>query len=101
MKRQPIDGGGWFDIESATKYTEDTHWDGNNHISNATGSQWEHEALYCTRKGVYVLNHWSQWQGSSESWTRIDATEAATWLVQNGEEPPDGGLADAAAEQEV
>ncbi len=58
MKRQAIDGGGWFDREAATKFQESTHWNGSNHISNATGSQWNHEALYCTRRGVYVLTSW-------------------------------------------
>ena len=101
MKRQPIEGGSWFDLDRAEHYPESTHWNGNNHISDATGSQWNHETLYCTRGGVYVLNYWSQWQGSGESWTRLDATEAAEWLVRNGHEPPEGELADAAAEQEI
>lgn len=102
MKRQAIDEGGWFDIEAATKFEEDTFWDGRNHISRATGTQWNHEVLYCTRKGVYVINHYSQWQGSHEHWTKISAQAAAEWLIKNGHEPPDDALAAAAAaEQEV
>ena len=98
MRRQTIDGGGWLDLDRAKKYDEDTRWDGNNHISVATGSQWNHEALYCTRKGVYVINSWSQWQGSGESWTRIDA---ADWLMRNGHEPVDAATAEATASAEV
>lgn len=98
MKRQKIEGGGWIDLNTATSYDESTHWNGKNHISDATGSQWEHETLYCSRKGVYVLHHTSQWQGS---WTRIDATEAAQWLVENGHEAADEATATAMEAQEV
>lgn len=87
MNRQKIDDGGWFNLDSAKVWKEDTHWNGNNHISNATGSQWDHEALYKTSKGKFVLNHWSQWQGSKEAWAIISPSEAAEWLVQNGYEP--------------
>ena len=75
MTRQAIDGGGWFDRDKARKFDEDTRFDGANQISIPTGSQWDHEALYITRKNLYVLNHWSQWQGSGESWTRMDAAD--------------------------
>ena len=101
MKRQAIDDGGWFDIESATRFREDTFWNGSNHISCATGSQWDHQDLYCTRKGVYVLNRYSQYRESHETWTRVSAEEAAAWLVRNGHEPPEGDLSQAVAEQEV
>ena len=103
MKRQKIDDGGWFDLEKAKRWDEDTHWNGNNHISNATGSQWEHERLYKTAKGVFVLNHWSQWQGSGQSWAIVSASEAAEWLIQNGEDPSEAGteVEKAAIAQEV
>jgi hypothetical protein len=101
MTRQAIYGGGWFDIDKARKFDEDTRWNGNNHISKATGSQWNHEALYVTKRGIYILNHWSQWQGSGESWTRIDAADAADWLTANGHEAPDAATASAQADAEV
>lgn len=40
-------------------------WNGSNHISQATGSQWEHESLLRTAGGWWVLHRWSQWQGVS------------------------------------
>ena len=88
MKRQKIDGGGWFNPETAREYKEDTRWDGRNHISKNTGSQWDHEALYRTTKGAWVLHSWSQWAGSGESWERIDDDRAVEWLITNEEEPP-------------
>jgi hypothetical protein len=93
--------GGWINLDTATEFTESTHWDGRNHISDNTGSQWEHQALYCTRKGVYILHSWSQWQGSSESWERVDAVTAAEWLVRNGEEAPDETIAAEIEAQEI
>jgi hypothetical protein len=54
------------DTDRAKKsWDEDTRWDGHNHISKATGSQWEHEKLYRSRKGRYYVEHTSQWQGST------------------------------------
>lgn len=78
------DGSGRFFFTSkAQKFEEDTRWDGRNHISLATGTQFEHEALYRTKKGLWVLHSWSQWQGSSESWDEISDSDAANWLSRN------------------
>jgi len=101
MQRQLIDNGRWFDLAKARKFEEDTFWDGRNHCSRATGSPWVHEALYCTRTGVYVVNRWSGEQGSRETWTQVDAATAADWLTRNGYEAPDAETARAQAEAEV
>lgn len=91
---------GWFDEARATKYGEESYHDGRNFISRATGTQWDHEQLYRTAKGAWVLNAWSQWQGSRETYRRISDEEAAAWLVTNEHEPPKS-LASAVALQEV
>lgn len=85
MKRVVLtDGSGrWFDREASESFEEDTFWDGNNHISRATGSQWEHEVLYRTNSGLWILHSWSQWQGSRPSWVEIDPGAAARWLSIN------------------
>jgi hypothetical protein len=78
------DGSGrWFDAKKAQSWEEDTRWNGSNRISLATGSQWEHEKLYRTVGGIYVLQHWSQWQGSADRYEEITAQEAARWLSVN------------------
>ena len=87
MSRIALDDGKWFDDDKATCYGEDTRWDGSNHISKATGSQWEHEELYHTKGGTWVLHSWSQWQGSVPSYRIIGKEEAARWLSANGHEP--------------
>lgn len=52
------DGSGrWFDGEKAQQWEEETYWNGNNHISKTTGSQWEHETLYRTKGEIYILRH--------------------------------------------
>jgi len=89
MKRIALtDGSGrWFNEEKAESWNESTWWDGSNHVSHVTGSQWEHERLYRTASGRWVLNSWSQWQGSKECYEAIDDDAAAKWLVQNDHEP--------------
>jgi hypothetical protein len=81
MKRQPLDDGGWIDLDTATEYEEGVRWDGSNHVSLATGSKFEHERLFRTAKGSWIKHSWSQWQGSTPSWERISAETAARWLV--------------------
>ena len=86
MNRQSIDGG-WIDLDTAKKFVEDRHFDGRNMISAATGSQWEHETLYRSKGGVYVLHTWSQYQGSRDTWQRISVDEAVAWLLKNDYDP--------------
>jgi hypothetical protein len=81
--RQRIDTGGWFDLEAATSFKEATVWNGNNHISVPTGSQWEHQYLYYTKSGNWVLNCWSQYQNSIETYEQIDEDSAIEWLIEN------------------
>lgn len=75
---------GWFNLEAAEQFKESATWNGSNQISDATGSQWEHECLYKTASGKFVLNHWSQYQGSKETYELISKDEAIQWLVRNG-----------------
>jgi hypothetical protein len=84
MARISLPNGKWFDPSKAIEFSEDTNWNGNNHISVNTGSQWDHETLYYTKSGVWVLHHSSQWQGSTPSYEVIDENQAAGWLVLNG-----------------
>ena len=77
------DSGRWFDNEKAKSYNENTFHNGSNFISKATGSQWEHETIYITKNGVFILNHWSQFQGSVETYKIISKADAAEWFVKN------------------
>jgi hypothetical protein len=83
MHRQALSNGGWIDRDTCRVWEEDKDFDGNNMISAATGSQWDHQQLLCTSQGQWILDSWSQWAGSVPTSVRIDAAAAAEWLVKN------------------
>lgn len=83
MARISLSNGKWFDPSKAIKFSENTRWNGNNHISVNTGSQWTHQTLYYTKSGVWVLYRTSQWQGSTPSYEVIGTDQAAGWLTLN------------------
>lgn len=91
MPRVPMtDGSGsWFNPESSVLFKENTRHDGRNYISVATGSQWEHENLYYTRSGKWVLNAFSQWQGTLPTYERIQEHDAIMWLISNSHQDLD------------
>lgn len=74
---------GWFDEDKADLITEETEWDGNNHRSVHTGAQFEHQALYRTTGGRWVLHTWSQRQGTSPTYQFVTDDTAREWLIRN------------------
>jgi hypothetical protein len=85
-----MDDGSVVDTDRATQsWEEETDWDGRNHISRATGSQWDHETLYRSRKGRYYVEHTSQWQGSRPHVEWLSPEAAARWLLLMDEELPE------------
>lgn len=76
---------GWFDGDRCTAaVAEGKRWDGSNMVSLAPGcGKWVHEHLLLTASGRWVLNHWSQWQGSTETYRYITDDEARTWMLAN------------------
>lgn len=79
--------GRWFDMDKAEKINEATYWDGQNWVSKATGIPCTHECLFRTKSGTWILNHYSDFQGSKESYNEITNEEAAAWLAKQGIEP--------------
>jgi hypothetical protein len=75
--------GQYFDSDKAKRFDEGSFWNGNNHISKVTGSQWNHEMLYLTASGKWVRNTYSQFQGSTETYEIITPADAAEWFVKN------------------
>ncbi len=69
--------------KAAKSWEEATSWNGNNHISKATGDQFLHETLYLSSKMRYYIEHSSQWQGSVPSCSEVSREEAAKWLIKN------------------
>lgn len=79
--------GRWFSTETAEYFKEDTYHDGHNWISKATGSQWEHEGLYRTAGGRFILKKWSDYRGTAATYEEINNDEAAKWFSTNGHDP--------------
>lgn len=75
---------GWFDPARATEYHESTTWDGSNRVSDATGPHTEHEILYRTAGGRWILHRWSAWQGTPETYDYVDEDRAREWLLRCG-----------------
>lgn len=77
---------GWFDLDTAERFDEDTEWNGNNHISVNTGSQWNHETLYRTAGGRWVMYRSSNYQGTLPTFEFVDDDAAKRWLLLNRED---------------
>lgn len=76
------DGSGeFFSLDTSEVFEERTEWDGSNHVSVIAGGKHEHERLYQTHKGTWILMHWSDWQNNRESVVKVDEDSAARWLV--------------------
>lgn len=90
MTKYRMEDGTVLDTANATKHwEEETDWDGRNHISRATGSQWNHQELYRSRKGRYYIVHSSQYQGSRDHAEWVSPQEATRWLLHNEHDLPD------------
>jgi hypothetical protein len=74
---------GWFDTDKSERIEELKRWDGNNLISLHTNDQFTHQALHRTAGGRWVLNRWSQWQGSPDTYEFITDEQAREWLLIN------------------
>ncbi len=89
MARYRIEGS-IVDTENAAQtWEEHQDWDGNNHVSRATGSWSEHQRLYRSRRSRYYVERWSQWQGTRSSVEWISPQEATRWLLLNDHPLPD------------
>jgi hypothetical protein len=87
MRRQELTGkNGWIDLDTAQQFEELVWCDGRNCISTATGSPFDHESLWRSRAGNWILHAWSQFQEPADSWTKLAPSEAARWLIHNGHE---------------
>ena len=90
MEKYQMEDGSIVNCEKASRsWDEARDWDGSNHISRATGSQWYHETLYRSRKGRFYKVCESQWQGSSPHAEWVDEREATRWLLMNDHEIPE------------
>lgn len=84
MRIALTDGSGnWFDDDAAVKFGEEKKWDGRNMVSVHTGDNHYHEELYYSKGGKWILNQWSNWQGTSPTYDQITEESAIKWLILN------------------
>ncbi len=74
---------GWFDPDSATVYHPATRWTGSETIDTNTGSSREHQTLYRTAGGRWVLEETADYDAAEDLYTYLDAEEARDWLIRN------------------
>ena len=90
MARYRMEDNTILDTANAVDSWEEVRdFDGRNHISRATGSQWVHQKLYKSRRGRYYIVHTSQWQGSRPHAEWVSPQEAARWLIHQEHDIPD------------
>ena len=74
---------GWFDAENSVRFAEATYWDGDHFISRETGSRWDHQELFRTSHGNWVLHSWSAYESVRNRFRCICESEAIQWLTRN------------------
>jgi hypothetical protein len=74
---------GWFDIDKAAVFGESTEWDGQNQRGVHVDHWADHQVLYRTTGGRWVLHVWSQRQGKAPTWKFITDKEAREWLIRD------------------
>jgi len=84
------DGTKWFDTDKAQIWEEAVRYNGRNWVSLATGTPWDHQRLYRTKTGRWVLHSWTQWLGGKPSeYIEVSPKVAAEWLIRNDHALPD------------
>ena len=83
MKRIYVGNGKWFDPDKAEVFNESTWWNGNNHISKATGSQIHHQKLYKTAGKKWFLYEWSDYSKIGDSIEEVNHEFVANWMLKN------------------
>lgn len=78
---------GYFILESATKYREQTEYANDlDERSVNTGSPHTHQTLYLTKGGQWVLSNWSDYGGTVPQFEFVSADTAKQWLLLNDED---------------
>ena len=91
MARYKMDNGIIADTEKATgRWRERREWDGCNHYGRSSKSQWHDQILYRSKKGNYYVENQSREDGISDSAEWVTPQEAASWLLVNDYNLPEG-----------
>jgi hypothetical protein len=77
--------GRWFDVDASKRWDEARVYanDGTT-ISRATRKSWEHETLFMTIAGTFIIHCLNERNASLASFAEYDGKKAIQWLLQNG-----------------
>lgn len=90
MSKYRMDDGTVVDTSKASEYWDEARdFDGHNKIGRSSGSQWDFQTLYRSRKGRYYIQHTSSWQGRRDHVEWQSPEDAARWLIHNDIELPE------------
>lgn len=77
--------GRWFDVDEAKRWDEaGVNADDGTPISLATGNSWEHETLFLTRAGTFIIHYLSERNPTLASFVEYDDKKGIQWLLKNG-----------------
>jgi hypothetical protein len=77
--------GHWFDKDAAKEWRAAAHLvDGGPAVSRATGKSWEHETLYLTSHGSFVMHFADDHNPTHAQYVPWEDDQAIKWLVANG-----------------
>jgi hypothetical protein len=68
----------WFNPATAQRWTD------RDHDGNGSGGTGRGQAVWRTDAGVWLLQHWTQWQGEKNRYEFILPGQARDWLLGNG-----------------
>ena len=77
--------GRWFDNDCAKEWHEAVMVaDDGTTVSMATGNSWEHETLYLTKSGSFVMHFVNDHNPTLAQYAEWDQKRAVKWLLANG-----------------
>lgn len=75
---------GWFDPDTATRFDQDTEWNGHNLVGVITKSEFVNEHLYRTKGGRWILNHDSRnYHDGPDAYEFVTDEDARDWLIRS------------------
>lgn len=75
---------GWFDPSTATRYDQDTEWNGQNMVGFITKSEFIDEYLYRTKGGRWVLNRDARRSHDGpDTCEFVTDEQARDWLIRS------------------